>query len=303
MKVTCNVIKDLLPLYLENMLSGDSRIIVEEHIEQCQKCKDHLNEMRNTNGMPVDRDTSPLIKIRSTLLKKKIQIAIFSVLLSMILFVVAFSFLTAPEYIQYSEGSVIINEIGNGSVLVKFDDSVYGYDISKYLTGDNTGFVYDITTWNSIWNRNMKKSNIGNTVLNPNGENVVAVYYYNADGSEDILLYGKDMHPSGGIITLPRLVLAYYALIALIFAAVCGLFMLTMYRNKKVFDITMKVFFLPVSYILGHLSIKGFVTTSYNAVRDFYAILLVMIPLYIAILIAINLIKQYKYKKHKGNQV
>ena len=44
MKVTCNVIKDVLPLYLENMLSDDSCIMVEEHIEQCQECKNYLNE-------------------------------------------------------------------------------------------------------------------------------------------------------------------------------------------------------------------------------------------------------------------
>ena len=36
---TCNVIKDVLPLYLENMLSDDSCIMVEEHIEQCQDAR------------------------------------------------------------------------------------------------------------------------------------------------------------------------------------------------------------------------------------------------------------------------
>jgi hypothetical protein len=300
MKVTCNVIKDLLPLYLENMLSDDSYIMVKEHIEQCQECKNYLNEMRTFNEMPVDRNTSPLLKIKSKLRKKKIQTAILSMMFSIILFVITIAFLTAPEYIPYSEKSVTINEIGNRSVLAQFEDTVYDYDINRYPADDNTGYVYHITTWNSIWNRNIKKSNTNNTILNPNDENVVSVYYYHTDGSEDILMYGKDINPNGGSVTLPRLFLSYYAFIAIVFAVICGLIMLISYRNKKVFSVTMKTLFLPLSYLLGHLIIKGFTTSSYTATRDFYAILLVMIPLYIAFLMAVNLIRQFKNKKYEG---
>jgi len=300
MKVTCNVIKDVLPLYIENMLSIDSCTMVEEHIEQCQECKNYLNEMRTSNEMPVDRNTSPLLKIKSTLRKKKIQTAILSVMFSIMLFVITSAFLTMPEYIPYGEKSVAINEIGNGSVLVQFEDTVYGYDINKYPTDDNTGFVYNITTWNSIWNRNIEKSNANNTILNPNGENVVSVYYYQTDGRDDILIYGKDIYPNGGIITLPRLFLTYYALIAVVIAAISGLIMLILHRNKKALNFTMKIFLLPISYLLGHLIIKGFTSSSYAATRDLYAILLVMIPLYIALLTAVNLIRQYKNKKQEG---
>ena len=269
MKVTCNVIKDVLPLYLENMLSDDSCIMVKEHIDQCQECKNYLNDMRTFNEMPVDMNTSPLLKIKSTLRKKKIQTALFSMMFSIMLFVITIAFLTAPEYIPFSERSVTINEIGNGSVLAQFEDTVYGYDINRYPTDDNAGYVYHITTWNSIWNRNIKKTNTNNTILNPNGENVVSVYYYQTDVSEDILMYGKDINPNGGIVTLPRLFLSYYALIAIVFATTCGLIMLILYRYKKVLNFTLKVFFLPVSYLLGHLIIKGFTTSSYTATRDF----------------------------------
>lgn len=296
MKITCNVIKDVLPLYLENMLSDDSCAIVEEHIEQCQECKNYLDELRSFNEMPVDRNASPLLKIKSTLRKKKIQTAIFSMMFSIMIFVITIAFLTAPEYIPYSERSVTINEIGNGLVLAQFKDTVYGYNINRYPTDDNSGYVYHITTWNSIWNR-IKKSTVNNTILNPNGENVVSVYYYQTDGSEDILIYGKDINPGGGIITLPRLFLSYYLIIAIVFAIICGLIMLIWHRNKKVFNFTMKVFFLPVSYLLGHLFIKGFTASSYTATRDFYAILLVMIPLYIALLTAVNLTRKFKSKK------
>ncbi|SCY77264.1 zf-HC2 domain-containing protein [Alkaliphilus peptidifermentans] len=294
MKVKCNVIRDILPLYLENMISDDSCAMIEEHTEQCQECKIYLDEMKTFNKIPVDTNTSPLLKIKSKLHKKKIQTVIFSMMLSVMILVITIAFLTAPDYIPYSEDSVTINEIGNGSVIAIFEDTVSGYDISSYNEDDNTGYVYHITTWDSIWNRYINKSRANNTILNLNDENVAAVYYYQTDGSEDILIYGKDINPNGGIVTLPRLFLTYYALIALILVAICGFFMALFRRHKKAVNLTMKILLLPVSYLLGLLMIKGFSTSSYTATRDFYAILLVMVPLYIASITAVRIIKENK---------
>jgi len=296
MKITCNVIKDFLPLYIEDMLSDDSCAIVESHVTECEECRNHLNEMRTFNVIPVDRNASPFKKIKSTLFKKKILTIIFSVMFSLVLFIVAINFLTAPEYNPYSERSVTIKEISNGLVLANFEDNVHGYDIYSYPTDDNTGYIYHIITWNSIWNRNVKKSITKNTLINPNLEKVVAVYYYQANGNEDILIYGKDINPDGGIVTLPSLFLAYYATIAIVFAIICGVFMLIVYRNKKVLNISIKVFLLPVSYLLAHLSIRGFISSSYTATRDFFAILFIMIPIYIALLILVNIIRFHKNK-------
>ena len=42
MKITCNVIKDLLPLYYDHICSEESRKIVEEHLETCESCRKEL---------------------------------------------------------------------------------------------------------------------------------------------------------------------------------------------------------------------------------------------------------------------
>lgn len=34
MKITCNIIEDLLPLYVDDMVSEDSRKLVEEHLKE-----------------------------------------------------------------------------------------------------------------------------------------------------------------------------------------------------------------------------------------------------------------------------
>ena len=45
MKISCDGIRDLLPLYVEDMLSNDSKNIVDEHIEQCESCRDELKKL------------------------------------------------------------------------------------------------------------------------------------------------------------------------------------------------------------------------------------------------------------------
>lgn len=42
MKNKCNIIKDILPLYVENLVSDDTRQFVDEHLNQCDDCKKHL---------------------------------------------------------------------------------------------------------------------------------------------------------------------------------------------------------------------------------------------------------------------
>ncbi len=299
MRITCNTIRDLLPLYTEQMVSVDSRALIDEHLEVCEVCKDYLHEMTGFSEFPIDTDTSPLLKLKSTLRKKKRQTMIFSMMIALALGVLVLAFLTAPEYIRYNQETVAVNEIGNGSVLVQFGEEVSGYDLNRYPSEDNSSYVYHLTTWDSIWNRNIAKTRVDNVVLNPSGEAVASVYYYETDGSEDLLIYGENQNPSGGVVTLPRLFLAYYTLIALGLTLVCTFIFILFRRHKKVTDLTIKILFLPVSYLIGQFLIKGLKTSSYVALRDFYAILLIMIPLYIAFLTASNLYKTYKNKTIK----
>lgn len=299
MRITCNTIRDLLPLYTEQMVSVDSRALIDEHLEVCEVCKDYLHEMTGFSEFPIDTDTSPLLKLKSTLRKKKRQTMIFSMMIALALGVLVLAFLTAPEYIRYNQETVAVNEIGNGSVLVQFGEEVSGYDLNRYPSEDNSSYVYHLTTWDSIWNRSIAKTRVDNMVLNPSGEAVDSVYYYETDGSEDLLIYGENQNPSGGVVTLPRLFLAYYTLIALGLTLVCTFIFIIFRRHKKVTDLTIKILFLPVSYLIGQFLIKGLKTSSYGALRDFYAILLIMIPLYIAFLKASNLYKTYKNKTIK----
>jgi hypothetical protein len=55
MKTSCGIIRDLLPIYNDNVCSKESRELVEEHIKDCQECKSELEkyniEIKGVNYM------------------------------------------------------------------------------------------------------------------------------------------------------------------------------------------------------------------------------------------------------------
>lgn len=42
----CNIVKDLLPLYIEELCSEDSREYVEAHMENCKECRERLEYLK-----------------------------------------------------------------------------------------------------------------------------------------------------------------------------------------------------------------------------------------------------------------
>lgn len=299
MKISCNMIRDILPLYVEDMASQDTRDLVEEHIASCENCKKRLEEMRTFEEPPVDTDIAPLRNIQNTLRKKKLQTIILSVMVTLVFAVVTIAYLTTPAYISYNENAVSIIEKDDGTVLLNFSEEVSGYNVNQSPAADNSGYVYDITTWETIWQQKINKNNLENTVLNPNGETVASIYYYNTDGIENTLIYG-DAITDGSVMTLPRLVLSYYVLFAIGFLLICGIGLVIFRKNEKIRNGLEKMILLPISYLFAHLLIKGLHSATYLAGRDLYIILLVTIPLYVALLAGRNILKKLSIKKPKS---
>ena len=55
MKNECSIIRDILPLYVENMVSEDTSEFVKEHLESCPACRAELEKLRE----PVEVQTEP----------------------------------------------------------------------------------------------------------------------------------------------------------------------------------------------------------------------------------------------------
>ena len=85
-KVTCHVIEDLLPLYVEDVLSEDSRILVEEHLAQCEGCRAELEAMRKPVAVPdfQEADRENLKRLRRALRRKRLFTALAAVIFTVL---------------------------------------------------------------------------------------------------------------------------------------------------------------------------------------------------------------------------
>lgn len=72
MKMNCNVIRDLLPLYADQICSVESRELVDEHLTQCGDCSALLQQMRSTEietGLKLE--TENVLRRQASLFKRK----------------------------------------------------------------------------------------------------------------------------------------------------------------------------------------------------------------------------------------
>lgn len=73
MKMSCQVVEDLLPLYHDGVCSQESNILVEEHLRECANCKKLLSEIgdENTTIVSIIDDAAPIRSIRDKWTKSK----------------------------------------------------------------------------------------------------------------------------------------------------------------------------------------------------------------------------------------
>lgn len=46
--ISCDLVKDLLPIYVDGLCSEESRNIINNHLDMCQECKDYHEKMKGT---------------------------------------------------------------------------------------------------------------------------------------------------------------------------------------------------------------------------------------------------------------
>ena len=284
MKNECSIIRDILPLYVENMVSEDTSEFVKEHLESCPACRAELEKLREpvevqTEPQP-DMDAAPLKRLKKALLMKKVQTILCTAAVLLALMLSVISFLTAPEYFAYSPELVTVTEEANGAVTLSFSNEVTNYKLQQIADPDDRNTVYHLEVWTSVWDRAFHRPGVQAVTAAPESGKPLLVYFTqfingHAESSSDssVCIYGT-APDSGGWVALAGLSLGYWLL----------------------FNIALLP--IPIAYGLGHLCVMGFRTASCSEWRDFQLILAVGVLFYCAMLLALSIF--YNVKELRG---
>ena len=294
----CNLIKDILPLYMEDMVSTDTKEFVNAHLEHCAECRAELERMRGPAKFVPDIDTDivPLKRIKKDLFIRRLQTIFFTAIIACAVVMIVFGVLTSPKFFPYSDDLLNVVDNHSGEIIVTFDDRVTGYTCTKEFYEETE--IYRINAWTTTWDLYFSNRGNQNVVIPYNNDSNNQIFFTQNNGSEDVLIYGESDNLPQAVITLPRqILLPYFILAALALIVLAGLRFLL--RNKKAIIVWMdRAILLPISYMAAQLCTKGINFTTYSSQRDFCIIALVAILLYLALLTGKSLYQEKRADKN-----
>ena len=163
MRNECNIIRDLLPLYVENIVSEDTASFVEEHLEGCVKCREELKAVKaageiektcNSTAGIREKEAEPLRALRRKMRRKRIWTVLWSFLATLVLVGGVFcmfqfvGFVSGSEDIrldaefQYEEGAYLNQEFVLHMYQMQ-DKALFTFERNVYQRDENGELIYD----------------------------------------------------------------------------------------------------------------------------------------------------------------
>ena len=140
MNITCNIIKNLLPLYAEDMVSEDSKALVDDHLCSCDSCTKELAELKKAPKVPVEVETSSLKRVEDTIRKRKLLTAVTAVLTLAAVLVTGTIFLMPPVYLTARQAIEGVELRDDGGLAIDYASGIMGYGSTSFGSEDDEFF-------------------------------------------------------------------------------------------------------------------------------------------------------------------
>ena len=197
MKHPCNVIRDLLPLYVDEVCSAESRKMIEEHLKECSECKAYMESMSDdgskANQMIQDdpenenRKVSSLRNVKKKIQRRQILTAVVTVLILVCVSFAVIGGLKRVNRIVEYDNNLSVSMV-DGSLVGRLYGSCYTDLKIRNISVDNGGassnyIFYRVSDrlWDDI---STSKNMMTEYVICPaekSADMVDRVYYYTGD--------------------------------------------------------------------------------------------------------------------------
>ncbi len=147
MKVPCNVIRDLLPLYHDSVCSPETAALVEEHLKDCDACQEEFHKLQaNLLPLPLpvpgkeEQKAEGLAKVKKILRKKRVIVAAIVAAVTIVLCYGGYLFLQLPIMGEPIESVHSVSVEEETDRLVVNLSTTYG-GLSTYPLPDEEGTI------------------------------------------------------------------------------------------------------------------------------------------------------------------
>lgn len=127
MKVSCNIIRDILPLYAEDMVCEETRELVDEHLCGCDECTKELAALKKKEAIPVSVDTAPMEHIRKAIRRRQILTTVCVILTIVSLVWSGMVYMTAPIYFPAEKAIEGVELREDGGLAIDYASGIMGH--------------------------------------------------------------------------------------------------------------------------------------------------------------------------------
>lgn len=122
-KVSCHIIQDILPLYVDGIVSEDTKEMLEEHLRECENCRREAEHMQERIVLPdkgvfYQKEQEILQKLKRRLLNRRVFSAILGAAFVCVLLAVGYTVLMIPkEVIPFDPDKMKVEIVGEDAYL------------------------------------------------------------------------------------------------------------------------------------------------------------------------------------------
>lgn len=264
----CQIIKDLLPLYKEELLSEESKTFVENHLKTCPECENLLKDQIQIEN----KETKPLDFVEKRIKKESryFTLAVLALIGSILIFII--SYLNTPRHFEHEKDLYKVYK-SKDIYTVEFSDKVSGID---YIDTEDAIYLDAYTTkYDEIFNKERPRKS-----LTFHKDKLKTVLYQNHESMPNMVIGSGEVRQT----LLPRLFLGFYARLSIIGFVGLGLLIFLIEKiRKKSISLLIKTLLIggPLALFLAIIGLKGLNTSTYYPVSDFKYIAFLALGIYL----------------------
>lgn len=162
MKISCNIIRDILPLYVEDMVSEDTRALVDAHLTECDSCAAELAELSNKPKVPAEVNLTSLKRVGDSIRRRRVLAAMAAVMTLLTVFVSAVIYLMTPYYLSAEEAIEGVEVREEGILAIDLPKGYLGHASWAYMEEDQMGHLVHTTRYD--WFQGRQEDEIRNAM-------------------------------------------------------------------------------------------------------------------------------------------